>query len=183
MTKKMNEVEGWRGRFYDDLVVGDLYRFPLGRTVTEADNVWFTMLTLNTNQIHFNADYASRTEFGRPLVNSGLTVALVLGMSVQDVSQNVLANLGWKEIELRHPVFVGDTLYVESVVLSKRPSKSRPEVGIVSVKTRGLNQEGQECISFIRSFLVYRREAGLKVQLFPDPVEPFEAHFQERDPE
>ena len=89
----MREVEGWRGRFYEDLEVGDLYRFPLGRTVTEADNVWFTMLTMNTNQIHFNHDYASRTEWGRPLVNSGLTVALVLGMSVTDVSQNVLANL------------------------------------------------------------------------------------------
>lgn len=183
MENKITEVEGWRGRFYEDLVVGDLYRFPLGRTVTEADNVWFTMLTLNTNQIHFNADYASRTEFRRPLVNSGLTVALVLGMSVHDVSQNVLANLGWKEIELRHPVFVGDTLYVESVVLAKRPSRSRPEAGIVTVKTRGLNQDGHECISFTRTFLVYLREAGMKVQRFPEPVEPFAADLEGEDSE
>lgn len=183
MTKKTNEVEGWRGRFYEDLVVGDLYRFHLGRTVTEADNVWFTMLTLNTNQIHFNADYAARTEFGRPLINSGLTVALVLGMSVHDVSQNVLANLGWKEIELPHPVFAGDTLYVESVVLSKRLSRSRPEAGIVTVKTRGLNQDGRECISFTRTFLVYRREAGMKMQRFPEPIEPLEVELEGEDSE
>ena len=130
------------GRYYEDFEVGDVYRGPLGRTISEADNTWFTLLTLNTNQSHFNAHYAETTPFGKVIVNSGLTVALVLGLSVFDTSQKAFANLGWDRIQLSNPVFVGDTLYVESAVLTKRESRSRPYSGIVSFRTRGLNQNG-----------------------------------------
>lgn len=160
------------GRFFEDYDVGDVYRFPLGRTITETDNVWFTLLTMNTNQLHFNHEYAAQTEFGKPLVNSGVTVAMVLGMSVSDTSQNAVANLGWDRIQLRHPVFVGDTLYVESLVLEKRPSNSRPHAGIVRFRTRGLNQDGRICVQYERAILVYRRGMGPSDGLFPEPEIP-----------
>src|SRR4029078_6906949 len=116
---------GWEGRYFEDFEIGDHYQHPLGRTISEADNTWFTLLTLNTNQMHFNAHYAAQSTYGRVLVNSGLTVALVLGISVSDISQNAIANLGWDEIRLPHPIFVGDTIYAESVVTAKRESSSR----------------------------------------------------------
>jgi itaconyl-CoA hydratase len=149
--------EGWRGRFYEDFEVGDLYRHPLGRTVTTADNIWFTLLTQNSAPIHFDHYYSAQTEFGKPLVNSTLTLALVTGQSVTDLSQNVMANLGWDEVRLPHPVFEGDTIYSQSEVLEKRESKSRPHVGIVTVRTTGYNQEGKVVITFRRTILVYRR--------------------------
>ena len=128
----MGEVRpGWRGRFYEDFAVGDVYEHPLGRTVTDADNIWFTLLTQNTAPIHFDHHYAAQTEFGRPLVDSTFTLALVTGQSVTDVSQNVMANLGWDEVRLPHPVFEGDTIYSRSEVLSLRESRSRPNVGMV----------------------------------------------------
>ncbi|MGH2702391.1 MAG: MaoC family dehydratase [Actinomycetota bacterium] len=165
----MSVKDGWVGRYYEDFEVGDIYRFALGRTITEADNIWFTLLTMNTNQLHFNNHYAAKTEFAKPLVNSGFTLALVLGMSVSDVSQNAMANLGWDRIRLNHPVFVGDTLHVESLVLNKRESDSRPQVGIVKVKTRGLNQHGDECVSFTRSIMVYKRSGAEGLSSFPKP--------------
>ncbi|MPZ92293.1 MAG: MaoC family dehydratase [Actinobacteria bacterium] len=165
----MSVKDGWVGRYYEDFEVGDIYRFALGRTITQADNVWFTLLTMNTNQLHFNSHYAAKTEFGKPLVNSGFTLALVLGMSVGDVSQNAMANLGWDHIRLDHPVFVGDTLHVESLVLEKRESESRPNIGIVKVKTRGLNQHGKECVSFTRSIMVYKRSRAEELSSFPHP--------------
>src|SRR5579862_2115501 len=116
----------WRGRFLEDFDVGDVYRSRLGRTISDADNTWFTLLTMNTNQIHFNAPYAQRTEFGKPLIVSSLTLAIVLGLSVSDTSENAVANLGWEQIRLLRPVFAGDTLWAESDVLSVRPSGSRP---------------------------------------------------------
>ena len=122
--------EGWRGRFFEDFEVGDVYRHPLGRTVTTTDNIWFTLLTQNTAPIHFDHHYASQTEFRKPLVDSTFTVALVTGQSVTDISQNVMANLGWDEVRLPAPVFEGDTIYSQSEVLEKRPSGSRPNVGI-----------------------------------------------------
>lgn len=149
--------EGWCGRFYEDFEVGDLYRHPLGRTVTTADNIWFTLLTQNSAPIHFDHYYSAQTEFGKPLVNSTLTLALVTGQSVTDLSQNVMANLGWDEVRLPHPVFEGDTIYSQSEVLEKRESKSRPHVGIVTVRTTGYNQEGKVVITFRRTILVYRR--------------------------
>ena len=149
--------KGWTGRVYEDFEVGDIYPHPLGRTVLAADNMWFTMLTMNTNPIHFDRAYAGKTEFGRPLVNSTLTLALVTGQSVTDLSQNVMANLGWDEVRLPHPVFEGDTIYARSEVLEKRESKSRPNVGIVRVKTAGFNQDGTVVIEFRRTFMVYKR--------------------------
>ena len=132
--------KAWRGRFYEDFAVGDVFRSRLGRTITETDNIWFTCLTLNTNQIHFNVPYAERTQFRRPLVNSAFTLALVTGMTVPDTSENAAANLAWTDIKLPKPVFVGDTLWAESEILELRESKSNPSVGIVSMRCRGINQ-------------------------------------------
>jgi acyl dehydratase len=152
-------VAGWEGRFLEDFHVGDLYRHSHGRTVTQTDNTWFTLLTNNTHDLHTNADYASRTEFGRPLVVSTLTLAIVTGLSVEDVSRNAVANLGWEAVRLPAPVFAGDTLYAESEVLEVRPSRSRPGQGIVRVRTRGRNQDGTLVIEFERSVLVPGRDA------------------------
>jgi itaconyl-CoA hydratase len=153
---------GWEGRFLEDFIVGDLYRHPLGRTLTETDNTWFALLTNNSHQIHSNADYAAHTEFARPLVVSTLTLAIVTGLSVGDVSQNAVANLGWEDVRLVAPVFAGDTLYAESTVLGVRPSGSRPGQGVVTVETRGYNQRGELVITFRRSVLVYSRTSAPK---------------------
>jgi|SRR5262245_37720003 itaconyl-CoA hydratase len=152
--------EGWKGRFYEDFEVGDVYPHPLGRTILAADNTWFTLLTMNTNPLHFDHKYASKTEFGKPLVNSCLTLAVVTGQSVTDLSQNAAANLAWDDIRLPNPVFEGDTIYSRSEVLEKRESKSRPNVGIVRVKTTGVNQDGSVVIEFNRTFMVYKRGLG-----------------------
>ncbi|MBX6763399.1 MAG: MaoC family dehydratase [Rubrobacteraceae bacterium] len=162
--------EGWRGRFYEDFEVGDVYEHPLGRTVTQTDNIWFTLLTQNTAPIHFDAHYAAQTEFGRPLVDSTFTLALVTGQSVTDVSQNVFANLGWDEVRLPAPVFEGDTIYSRSEVLSKRESRSRPDVGIVEVRTEGYKQDGTVVIEFRRTIMVYKRGRGPK-RVRPRPQE------------
>jgi acyl dehydratase len=148
---------GWTGRAFEDFEVGDIYPHPLGRTILPADNTWFTLLTQNTNPIHFDHTYAAKTEFKKPLVNSTFTLALVTGQSVTDVSQNVMANLGWDEVRLPHPVFEGDTIYSQSEVLEKRESKSRDNVGIVRIKTSGFNQDGTIVIEFFRTFMVYKR--------------------------
>jgi itaconyl-CoA hydratase len=163
---------GWRGRFFEDFEVGDIYEHPLGRTVLPTDNSWFTLLTQNTAPIHFDAHYASQTEWGRPLVDSTFTLALVTGQSVTDVSQNVMANLGWDEVRLPHPVFEGDTVYSRSQVLDLRPSRSRPEVGVVTVRTEGYNQDGVVVISFRRTVLVYRRGHVPQVRPAPPPLPP-----------
>ncbi len=154
---KAEAVAGWEGRFLDDFEVGHRYRHAHGRTLSETDNTWFTLLTNNSHQIHINADYAARTEFGRPLVVSTLTLAIVTGLSVPDVSQNAVANLGWENVRLTAPVFAGDTLYAESEVLEVRPSRSRPGQGIVKVRTRGFNQRDETVIEFERTVLVYAR--------------------------
>lgn len=153
----MTIKEGWRGRFYEDFAVGDIYQHPLGRTVTTTDNIWFTLLTQNTAPIHFDHHYAAQTEFGRPLVDSTFTLALVTGQSVSDISQNVFANLGWDDVRLPHPVFEGDTIYSQSEVLEARESHSRPTAGIVTVRTTGYNQRGETVITFKRTILVYKR--------------------------
>ena len=150
------------GRFYEDFVVGDIYEHRPGRTITETENTWFTLLTMNKHPLHFDAEYAKHSEFGRCLVASPFTVSLIVGMSVSDVSQKAIANLGWTDIRLPAPVFVGDTIYAESEVLAKRESKSRPDAGIVTVRTIGKNQDGAVVCTFDRTILVQRRGHALE---------------------
>ncbi len=145
------------GRCYEDFKVGDVYEHRPGRTISEADNTWFTLLTMNTHPLHFDAAYAAKSEFGRPIVNSALTLAIVAGMSVSDVSQKAIANLGWNDIRLTAPVFAGDTIYAESEVLSKRKSDSRPEQGLVTVKTTGKKADGSIFMTYERTVLVPKR--------------------------
>ena len=142
------------GRYFEDFEIGDVYEHRPGRTITETDNTWFTLLTMNQHPLHFDKKYGAKTEFGKVLVNSCLTISLVTGMSVSDISQKTIANLGWDKVRLSGPVFVGDTLYAESQVLSKRESNSRPNQGIVSVETKGIKQDGSVVISFERSMLI-----------------------------
>jgi acyl dehydratase len=148
--------QGWQGRVFEDFEAGDVYRHPLGRTITQTDNIWFTLLTVNNNPIHFDAAYAARTEWGRPLVDSTLTLAIATGLSVTDVSLNAI-NLGWDEVRLPNPLFEGDTLYAQSEVLETRESRSRPHMGIVKLRTTGYNQDGEVVIEFIRTVMVYKR--------------------------
>jgi itaconyl-CoA hydratase len=152
----MTESTPTAGRFFEDFQVGMVLRHSLGRTISATDNAWFSLLTVNTNPIHFDAHYAAQTEFGKPLVNSTFTLALVLGLSVSDVSRNAV-NLGWDEIRLPAPVFEGDTLYAQSEILSTRESQSRPGMGIVQVKTTGYKQDGTVIMEFRRTILVFKR--------------------------
>ncbi len=158
----MAEKIGWEGRFFEDFEVGDTYRHPLGRSITEADNIWFTLLTQNTNPSHFDNEYAKATPYGQVLVNSCFTLALVTGQSVTDLSQNAVANLGWTDITMPVPVFVGDTIHSRSEILALRRSKSRPDVGIVDVRTEGTNQRDEVVIAFKRTIMVYTRAARPK---------------------
>lgn len=153
------------GRYLEDFKTGDVYEHRPGRTISETDNTWFTLLTMNQHPLHFDQEYASRSEFGRVLVNSCLTLSLVTGMSVSDVSQKTIANLGWREVKLTGPVFIGDTLYAESEVLEIRESRSRPEQGIVTIRTRGLKQDGTEVISFERAMLIPKRGHAVDDQI------------------
>ena len=145
------------GRCLEDFKVGDIFEHRPGRTISDAENTWFTLLTMNTHPIHFDAAYAAKTEFGRPLVNSCLTLAMVTGMSVNDLSRKAIANLGWDKVRLTAPVFAGDTIYAESEVLEVRESKSRPTQGIIKVRTTGKKSDGTPFMSFERSILVPRR--------------------------
>lgn len=148
------------GRYFEDFVPGHIYEHRPGRTITDTDNVWFTLLTMNTHPAHFDYEYAKKTEFQKPLVCSPFTVALMVGMSVSDVSQKAVANLGWDNIRMTAPVFCGDTLYAESEVLEKRESASRPEQGIVTVRTTGKNQHGDVVCTFNRTMLIWKRGHG-----------------------
>lgn len=150
------------GRYFEDFQVGDIYEHRPGRTLTETDNSWFTLLTMNTHPLHFDAEYARKSEFGRPLVVSSLTVSILLGMSVTDISQKAIANLGWTNIKMTAPVFCGDTLYGASEVLDKRESKSRPTQGVVTVKSWATNQDGVVVCEFERSVLVPKRGHGVE---------------------
>ena len=166
MTHGANEVgpRRWRetfGRHYEDFTIGDVSEHRPGRTITEADNTWFTLLTMNNHPLHFDAVYAAKSEFGRPLVNSCLTLSIVVGMSVSDVSYKAIGNLGWNDIKLPAPVYAGDTLYAESEVLAKRESRSRPTQGIVTVRTLGKNQSDALVISYERTILVPKRGHGV----------------------
>lgn len=160
---------GWEGRYFEDFAVGDVYRSRIGRTITDTDNTQFTLLTNNTNQIHFNESYAKRTEFGRTLVNSAFTLAVVAGLAVVDTSENGFA-LGWQEVQLPNPLFAGDTLYAESEVLEARASRSRPGWGIVTVRQRGIKQDGTVVLVMTRSFMVPTRAAAPARDHFPEPT-------------
>jgi len=167
MTHGAREVgpRRWRetfGRYFEEFEVGDIYEHRPGRTISETDNTWFTLLTMNNHPLHFDAEYAAKSEFKRPLVNSCLTLSIVVGMSVSDVSYKAIGNLGWNDIKLTAPVFAGDTLYAESEVLAKRESQSRPTQGIVTVRTRGTNQDGKVVISYERTVLVPKRGHGVE---------------------
>ena len=152
------------GRYYEDFAIGEIYEHRPGRTISETDNTWFTLLTMNTHPMHFDAEYAKASEFGKCIVCSPLTVALMVGMSVTDVSQKAIANLGWTDIRLTHPLFAGDTLYAHSEVLEKRESKSRPGAGLVTVKTIGVNQAGVAVCDFKRTILVMKRGSDLEAK-------------------
>jgi acyl dehydratase len=167
MTHGAREVgpRRWRetfGRYFEEFEVGDVYEHRPGRTISETDNTWFTLLTMNNHPLHFDAEYAAKSEFKRPLVNSCLTLSIVVGMSVTDVSYKAIGNLGWNDIKLTAPVFAGDTLYAESEVTAKRESQSRPTQGIVTVRTRGTNQDGKVVISYERTVLVPKRGHGVE---------------------
>jgi itaconyl-CoA hydratase len=154
------------GPYLEDFDVGDTFRSRIGRTVTEADNVWFTCLTMNTNQVHFNTPYARAARYERPLVNSCFTLALITGLTVPDTSERAVANLGWSDVSLPRPVFVGDTLWAETEVLEVRTSASNPSAGIVSVRSRGINDRAEVVIEFRRTFMVPRRDAATAERLF-----------------
>lgn len=143
-----------RVRYYEDYEVGGVYRSPLARTLTEADNVWMTLVTMNANRPR-----AEAAPSGRRIVNPGVILAIVLGLSMTDDSQKAFADLGWDRIRLPHPVMMGDTLYEESRVLAKRESKSRPG-GVVEVRTRGFNQDGETVLVYEHSLFVYKRPAA-----------------------
>ena len=148
------------GRFFEDLSTGEVIEHELGRTITQTDNIWFTLLTMNTNPMHFDAEYARASPYARPLVNSCLTLSLVTGLSVSDISQNAMANLGWDDVRLPNPVYEGDTIRARTEVLELRESRSRPSVGVVRFKTTGYNQRGETVIEFLRTILVYKRGAA-----------------------
>lgn len=157
MADRSEEVPGWQGRLFEDFTVGDVYNHPFGKTVTEADNQWFTLLTQNVSKTHVDANYAKGTDYGRPLVNSAFTLALVTGQSTIDLSMNVFANMGWDQVRMPAPVLEGDTIYSRSKVLAVRESASRPTMGLVTVATEGFNQDGTVVIAFRRTFMIYRR--------------------------
>ncbi len=150
-------VTGWEGRTFEDFQPGDIYNHPFGKTITDADNHWLTLMTQNVAKAHVDDNFATRTEFGKPLVNSTFILALVVGQSTIDLSMNVFANLGWDEVRLPHPVFVGDTIYSRSKVLSKRESESRPTMGLVTVASEGFNQDGVVVLRYKRTFMIYKK--------------------------
>jgi len=162
--------EIWQGPFFEDFKAGDIYRSSVGRTVTEADNTWFTLLTNNGNQMYFNADYARRTRFERPLVNSALTLAIVTGLTGADVVRNGVG-LGWKEVRFPNQMYVGDTLYAETEVLLARESPKDPRRGLVKVRTRGISQDGAVVMDSERNLLIWKRGQAPTANFFPTPRE------------
>lgn len=152
------------GRYFEDFAVGDIYEHRPGRTITESDNINFSLMTMNLHPMHCDAAYAAKSEFGRPLVNSGLTLAIVLGMTVPEVSGKAIANLGWDNIKLTAPVYPGDTVYAESEILEVRESKSRPAAGIIKVRTIGKKADGTEFMSFVRNALIQKRAGNIDEQ-------------------
>jgi itaconyl-CoA hydratase len=149
------------GRFLEDFKVGDVYRSSTGRTITQADNIWFSLMTNNQNPIHIDAHYAAQSEFKRPLVNSVFTIGVVTGLMVPETSQNGFA-LGWDEVKLPNPLFEGETIYADSEVLTARESRSRKGWGIVKVRQRGFKPDGTVVLVMIRSFMVPTRAVAAR---------------------
>ncbi|MFC1798862.1 MaoC family dehydratase [Thermodesulfobacteriota bacterium] len=141
------------GPYYEDFHVGDIIKHWPGRTITESDNTWFTLVTMNQHPIHFDVVYAKDQMFGKPIVNSCFTLALLGGMTVRETSQNTIANLGWGDIKIPKPVFVGDTIYAETEVLDMRTSKSRSNTGIIKFKQTGFNQDNEIVMTYTRTSL------------------------------
>ena len=168
----MSEDTASRGRYFEDFQPGQVFHSHIGRTVTQADNVWFTCVTMNPNQRHFNVPFAEATPFGRPLVNSCFTLALVTGLTVADTSQNA-TNLEWSKVVMPNPLFEGDTVWAETEVLETRESSSRPGTGIVTVRTRGINQRGESVIEFRRVFMVAGRETAEAAFSGPGTEQPW----------
>jgi acyl dehydratase len=149
------------GKYYEDLEPGTVIKHSLGRTITEMDNVLFSTLTMNTQPLHLNEDYASKTQFGRRIVNGIFTLGLAVGLTVSDLTEGTLvANLGYESVKHPRPMFHGDTLYVETEVVSKRESRSRPDQGIVQFRHIGRNQDGTVVIEFERTALMLKRASG-----------------------
>jgi acyl dehydratase len=144
-------------RFFEDFNVGDIYPHPLGRTLLAADNTWLSLLTMNTNPLHFDFHYSSKTEFKKPLVDSCITLAILTGQSASALGADSLPDLGWDEVTMPHPVFEGDTIYSKSEVVNKRESPSNSDQGIVQVKTTGFNQHGAIVMQFKCTFIVLMR--------------------------
>ena len=145
------------GLYFEDFEIGDVFEHRPGRTITEADNIWMSLLTMNPQPLHFDVEFAKKTEWKRCLIDSTITLAILTGMSVRTISGKLVANLGWDKVRATHPLFAGDTLYAESEIIAKRPSKSRPTQGIVTVRTRGFNQKKKLVMEFERTVLVYKR--------------------------
>ncbi|CDZ77524.1 Bifunctional protein PaaZ [Legionella massiliensis] len=152
-----NRIREDFGFYFEDFEVGQIIEHRPGRTITQNDNISFTLLTMNTAQLHFDAHYAEQTEWKKPLVNSTFTLAIITGMTVNTISKKVVANLEWDKVKLLKPIFEGDTIYAETEIKNKRESSSRPGQGIVTVETRGINQHNEIFMSFERTVLVYRK--------------------------
>ena len=147
------------GLYFEELAVGQRFKHALGRTVTEMDNVLFSALTMNTQPLHVNEDFAAQTEFGRRLVNGVFTLGLVVGLTVAELTEGtIVANLGYDKVVHPHPVFHGDTIYAESEILETRESKSRPDAGIVRIKCTGRNQDGTTVVEFERTVMFLKRQ-------------------------
>jgi itaconyl-CoA hydratase len=145
--------------YFEDFTPGQTFKHWPGRTITDFDNTWFTLMTLNTNPLHFDAAFAAKSQHGKCLVNGLLVIALVTGMSVKDISENAIANLEYETIRHIAPTFNGDTLYAETTVLEVTPSKTKSDRGVVYVETRGLNQNGEQVLHLRRRVLIPRRPA------------------------
>jgi acyl dehydratase len=150
------------GRYFEEFEVGEVIKHWPGRTILEADNMWFSLLTMNQHPLHIDAHYASETQHGQRLVVGTLVFSIVVGMSVSDISGRAIANLEYEEIKHVGPVFHGDTIYAESRILDKRESRTKPDRGIVHVETHGLNQGGDVVLTLKRRVLVPKRQETAK---------------------
>ena len=151
------------GKYYEELEVGTVIKHSLARTITEMDNVLFCAMTMNTQPLHLNADFASKSQFGQRIVNGIFTLGLATGITVPELTEGTLvANLGYENVEHPHPMFHGDTLYVETEIVSKRASKSKPQQGIVQFKHIGRNQDGVVVIEYTRSALMLKRPVNVQ---------------------